>query len=110
MNPEDKDDDLLEQLRNESNESSDREVVEEIQPQTPQSTSTQTPTRDQSPESLSGVELPPNLLENAQVGLRDFIDNTFQDLRMRSKQIDVILQKKEFKRGKNIKRVLMKQH
>ena len=78
MNPEDKDDDLLEQLRNESNESSDREVVEEIQPQTPQSTSTQTPTRDQTAESLSGVELPPNLLENAQVGLRDFIDNTFQ--------------------------------
>lgn len=63
MNPEDKDDDLLEQLRNESNESSDREVVEEIQPQTPQSTSTQTHTRDQLAESLSGVELPQNLLK-----------------------------------------------
>ena len=33
-----------------------------------------------------------------------------KDLRMRSKQIDVILLNREYKREKNFKRVLMKQH
>ena len=73
MNP----DDIIKGIVEESSDYSTPIEDQVQQPQT-QTTDNQTATRDQLSESLSDIELPDQVFESAAVGLRDFVDNTFQ--------------------------------